>query len=75
MLALLLAAAAASGPCDLSTVVPGEYCRACDRVLEKGEARSGKCPKDGEALQRVAVCVKEDYLGCHRGPQGKPYWC
>lgn len=75
MLCALALAALGAGPCDLSSVVPGEYCRKCDRVLEKGESKAGKCPKDDEAVQKVAVCVKEDYQGCHRGPQGKPYWC
>lgn len=73
MVGLLAGAAALRGPCDLKTVEPGLYCAKCDKLLEKTDVKGAKCGKCEEKVKSVQVCVKECFMGCHKGPQAKAY--
>lgn len=62
-------------PCDMKDVEKGQYCEKCETALESKDVKEGACKKCQTKVKKVELCVARAYMGCHKGPQMKPYVC
>lgn len=69
--ALLAAAPARRGPCDLKDTVKKAWCPSCAAYLSRADVKAGSCPKDKTRVETRELCLKKMYIAlCHPNKTG-----